>query len=176
MPTYDSSTADCALYTFKDGLLARLAHDLRLRVDDLRVTVDPAARTVQATVATASVHVVCFRRDGRDVAAPIGAFERRQIEGHLHDDVLASARYPEARFVSTETGPGADSFTVRGTLTLHGQSRPIVAAVQRQGDRYVATVDLRPSEFGIKPYSAALGALKVKDEVKVVVTVPASAA
>lgn len=176
MPTYDSTTADCALYTFKDGLLARLAHDLRLRVDELRITVDPVARTVQATVATGSVHVVCFRRHGRDVPDAIGAFERRQIEGNVQKDVLDSARYPEARFVSTETSPGADSFSVRGTLSLHGHSRPILAAVQRQGDRYVATVELRPSEFGIKPYSAALGALKVKDLVQVVVTVPAGAA
>jgi hypothetical protein len=45
--------------------------------------------------------------------------------------------------------------------------------VRRSGDRLLATVPLRQTAFGIKPYSAALGALKVRDEVTVTLSVPA---
>ncbi len=174
MPTYDARTAECLIYTFKDGLLARLAHDLKLRVDGLSITIDAAAPSVSATIDTRSVHVVGFRKDHRDDPRPLGSFERSQIESNLHHDVLDSPRFPEARFVSTAVSGSGETFTVRGLLTLHGRSSEITVPVRRVDDRYVATVTLVQSRFGIKPYSAALGALKVGDEVTVTLLVPAA--
>ena len=174
MPTYDASAAECLIFTFKDGLLARLAHDLKLSAQSLSVTVDLVASSVSATIDTRSVHVLGFRKDGLDDPGGLGPFERGQIEGNLHQDVLASERYPEARFVSTAVTPSGDGFTVRGALTLHGHTIELTAPVRRVGDRYQATVTLRQTAFGIKPYSAALGALKVRDEVTVTLSVPAT--
>jgi hypothetical protein len=174
MPTYDARTAECLIYTFKDGLFAKLAHDLKLRVELLNITRDETGTAVSATVDTRSVHVVGFRKDDQDDPRPLGAFERSQIEGNLHRDVLDSARFPEARFVSTAvTGSGA-TFTVRGLLTLHGRSIELTIPVRRVEDGYRAMFTLEQSRFGIKPYSAALGALKVRNEVTVIVTVPAA--
>lgn len=175
MPTYDSSAAECLLYSFKEGLLARLAHDLKLRVTDLQVTIETngsGTPTVQAAFDARSVTVLCFRRDGQDDPRSIGASDRSQIEKNLHEDVLDSARFPQARFASTAVTQSADGFIVRGTLTLHGRTAELTAPVRRIGDRYLATVTLRPSQFGIKPYSAALGALRVRDEVLVTLSVP----
>lgn len=172
MLTYDQSAAECLIYSYKEGLLARLAHDLKLRVQRLEVRIDPSAPAVEAELDTRSVEVQGFRRDGVDDPRPIGAADRSQIEKNLHLDVLASAHFPQARFVSTSIAASADGFTVRGTLTLHGRSGEISAPVRRAGNRYLATVTLRPSQFGIKPYSAALGALKVRDEVTVTLSVP----
>lgn len=172
MPTYDQGTAECLIYSFKEGLLARLAHDLKLRVQRLQVRLEPETPAVEAVLDTRSVEVLCFRRDGQDDPKPIGAGDRSQIEKNVHQDVLASARFPEARFVSTTVTATADGFTVRGTLTLHGRSAELTAPVRRDGRRYLATVTLRPSQFGIKPYTAALGALKVRDEVTVTLSVP----
>ena len=172
MPTYDQGAAECLIYSYKEGLLARLAHDLKLRVQRLQVSLDPSAPSVEAVLDTRSVEVLGFRRDGQDDPRPIGAFDRSQIEKNVHQDVLDSARFPEARFVSTAVAASAEGFTVRGTLTLHGRSGEISAPVRRAGNRYLATVTLRPSQFGIKPYSAALGALKVRDEVTVTLSVP----
>lgn len=172
MPTYDARSAECLIYTFKDGLLARLAHDLKLCASELSITVDDAASTVSARVDTRGVQVVSFRRDGRDDPRALGGFERSQIEGNVHRDVLDSARFPEARFVSTAVTGSGDGFTVQGLLTLHGRTAALTIPVRRLGDRYLATVTLVQSRFGIKPYSAALGALKVRDEVTVTLSIP----
>lgn len=172
MPTYDASTAECLIYSFKEGLLSRLAHDLKLRVQSLQVTVDPATPAVRAVMDTRSIKVVCFRHDGQDDPRPISAADRSQIEKNLHEDVLASDRFPEAVFVSTAVTANGDGFTVRGALTLHGCTAELTAPVRRIGDRYLATVTLRQREFAIKPYTAALGALKVRDEVTITLEVP----
>lgn len=176
MPTYDASAAECLIYTFKEGFLSRLAHDLKLSVASLSVTVETEPPSVRATFDTRSVQALCFRKEGADDAHPLGALERSQIESNLHTDVLASARYPSAQFVSTAVTPSADGFTVRGELTLHGRTAELTVPVQRVGDRLVASVNLRQTAFGIKPYSAALGSLKVRDEVMVTLSVPASGA
>ena len=52
---------------------------------------------------------------------------------------------------------------VVGKLTLHGQSQEIRG--KRTGNSAEFRIDQRA--FGIKPYSAMLGALKVKPEVTV---------
>lgn len=174
MPTYDASTAECLIYTFKEGLLSRLAHDLKLGVTSLSVTVDTQPLAVRASFDTRSVQVLGFRRDGRDDPSPLGALERSQIESNLHTDVLGSARFPTAQFVSTSITPSGDGFVVRGVLTLHGRTAELAAPVRRVDDRYVATVALRQTAFGIKPYSAALGSLKVRDELTVTLAVPAA--
>jgi hypothetical protein len=173
VPTYDASTAACLIYTFKDGLFAKLAHDLKLSAQSLSVTVDEAGLAVSATIDTRNIHVLCFRKDGQDDPGGIGTFERGQIEGNLHKDVLASASFPEARFVSTAVTASSDGYTVRGSLSLHGHTVELTVPVRRSGDRLLATVPLRQTAFGIKPYSAALGALKVRDEVTVTLSVPA---
>ena len=32
MPKYDENQAECLIYTFKDGLLSKVAHDLKIKV------------------------------------------------------------------------------------------------------------------------------------------------
>jgi polyisoprenoid-binding protein YceI len=60
-------------------------------------------------------------------------------------------------------------------LTLHGQTRALVVPteVSRSGDRLVvqARVQVRQTDFGIRPASVAGGLVKVRDEVEVTVTV-----
>jgi polyisoprenoid-binding protein YceI len=55
-------------------------------------------------------------------------------------------------------------WTVKGTLTLHGVTKAISISVQSDGDAYVSHVEIRQSDFGIKPIKAGGGAVKVKDE------------
>ena len=66
---------------------------------------------------------------------------------------------------------------IDGTLTLHGQSRPLRLQVTRTGDgQYRATATVTQSQFGIKPYSGMFGALKLRDavDIEVTVTLPAT--
>ena len=76
-------------------------------------------------------------------------------------------------------GSGGAGGVITGTLTLAGRSRPLRLAVRPSGpDRYVATASVTQSDYGIKPYSGFLGALKVRDAVgiQVEVSLPPAAA
>jgi polyisoprenoid-binding protein YceI len=78
--------------------------------------------------------------------------------------------YSAARFERAGSG-----VTIDGTLTVCGQTRPLRLAVSETGpDRYRATATVVQSEYGIKPYTAFLGALRVRDAVDVEVDVDLS--
>jgi polyisoprenoid-binding protein YceI len=63
-----------------------------------------------------------------------------------------------------------DAATIHGELTLHGQTAPQDLTLNRVGrvgnDQWRVSGEVVQSRFGIKPFTAFLGALKVKDEVR----------
>ena len=52
-------------------------------------------------------------------------------------------------------------------MEIHGISRQQTVDVDDDGQRLSSAVTVRQSDFGIKPYSLMMGALKVADEVTV---------
>ena len=61
-----------------------------------------------------------------------------------------------------------DPIRVEGELELRGERRPIAFELTPAGDgRLTGSVVVRQSEWGMKPYSALFGTLKVADEVEV---------
>lgn len=175
MPRYDAERAECLVFSYKDGLLAKLAHDLKIRVTRFSIDVAEDRSSVKATFETPSLEVVCRRKDGQDEPGALNRLEITTINGNIRDDVLEAKKYPTATFQSTSVEPKGDgTYRVKGDLTLHGKTRPIACDVKEEGGRFVTEVTLHQPDFGIKPYSAALGALKVKADVTVRVSVPAS--
>ncbi len=159
----DSQTSDsrCHIYTFKDGLLSRLAHDLLLAVGRLEVQIVGEPRRIEATFDAASIAVVCAMKDGRRAEGLLSARERGEIQRNLATEVLQVARHPQIRFVSEPLGDGEPK-RLRGRLTIRGQSRDVAADVHRNGDWLSARFELDQRDFGIRPYSAMLGALRIK--------------
>lgn len=79
---------------------------------------------------------------------------------HLrNEDFLDVSRFTEARFVSTGYEGDADGGTLRGELTMHGETRPIEIEVKRLGEGkdpwggyrvgFVGTTTLDRRDFGI---------------------------
>jgi hypothetical protein len=62
---------------------------------------------------------------------------------------------------------GEGNWTVVGNLTLHGETRSITIDVHNDGGAYVGESRTRQTQFWIHPVSAAGGAVKVKDELKI---------
>ena len=56
---------------------------------------------------------------------------------------------------------------MRGDLTLFGATRPIAFELALAGGRVTGAAVVKQTEWGMKPYSALFGALKVADEVRV---------
>lgn len=173
MTTYDATTATCHVFTFKEGVLSAVAHDLRIRVERFTIDVDEAAGTVTATFSAGSLRVDCAMKNGREDFDALSDRNRREIEGSIAGDVLNARRYPEIVLRSTRVEGQDDERRIEGTLSLHGAERPLRATARREAGKWVAEVELRQPDFGIKPYSAMLGTLKVQPVVRVRVSVPA---
>jgi polyisoprenoid-binding protein YceI len=166
MLNFDASTAEVLVFTFKDGLLSPMAHDLKIRVH--RFTVEVEGDAISATFEADSLKVESVRKDGADAHSlmPDAAFT--EIEKNIKGDVLNAWRHPRIRFKST----ALTETTVEGTLTLCSVSKPITGRRADDATHHIATFEIDQRDFGIRPYTAMLGTLKVKPLVTVTVRIP----
>jgi hypothetical protein len=155
--------------TFRKGLLAALGHDLRLSVERFEIVLDHGE--LNANLDLASLRVVGAMSHGRlDAAAP-RAPDREEIQRAI-EGILETARYPKATLTGTVTARGPTSFVLAGELRLHGVSLPISLTVSGEAQLLRAHIELTPSRFGIAPYRALGGALKLQDRVAITVELP----
>ncbi|MFC4149594.1 YceI family protein [Micromonospora mangrovi] len=156
------------LRTGRAGVGSAVGHDLTIEVTDWSAQVDvPETGAADATV-TAHVELGSLAvREGSGGARPLTDKDRGEIETNARR-TLDVPHHPRATFDSTRVTTADDCTTVSGTLSLHGVTAPIDVQVREVApDRYRATTVVTQSAYGIKPYSAFLGALKVRDDVQV---------
>jgi hypothetical protein len=155
--------ADIEVLTFKEGLLSRVGHDLKLRIVVTKLQVDEQAPSVRARMDAAALRVVCAMSGGRELPGELSDKDVRSIEQALREQVLRTERYPDIRFESTRITPNE----VVGLLTLHGVAREVCLQWREEAGARVAQVRLDLREWGIQPFHAMLGALRLKPEVQV---------
>lgn len=175
MATFAPPEARCDVFTFKEGLLSAVGHDVKLTVE--RFSLEAGGGSVEAAFEAASLRVVCAMRDGAENPGGLSDRDKRTIEGYVREDVLHSRRYPKITFRATSVEPDDDEegvHRIEGDLTLHGRTRQIEARVRLEGDRLVTRVRLHQPDFGITPFKAMLGTLRIQPTVDVVLSVPAA--
>jgi len=158
------------LCTFRDGLAAQAGHDLTIEATrwsgELGVNdeLSPAGLEVRVDLGALVV------REGTGGVKPLTDRDRREIAVTMRK-VLGAGQHPEAVFAADKFRPDADGGgEISGTLTLRGQARPLRLQVKQTGTgRYHAKTQVVQSNYGIKPYTAFLGALRVRDAVDVAV-------
>jgi hypothetical protein len=154
--------------TFKDGLLARLAHDLQIRATDWEIVVEGDA--VRGRFGLAGLRVDGAVEHGRGVLGKLSSSDRGKIEATMADDVLELRRFPVATF---EGVLDRAALRVVGKLTMHGRTVELAPmSVREDGDAFAVEVALVPSRWGIAPYRALAGALKLQDRVVIQVGLP----
>ncbi len=166
MARYDARDAEVLVFTFKEGLLSAVAHDLKLTVKRFSIEVDGVKATGEFEAG--SLAVVTAMKDGGETPGALPAFAAGEIEKNAHGDVLDARRFPTIRFETTEVTPS----TVAGRLTLHGVSKDLRGTRTTHDGKDVAEFEFDQRDFGIKPFSAMLGTLKIKPRIKVRVVVP----
>ncbi|MFC9976277.1 YceI family protein [Spirillospora sp. NPDC127200] len=150
--------------TGRSGLGRRAGHDLVLEATRWSGTVTEGDREPPAgTAAEVRVEVEGIRvREGTGGVLPLSDQDRAEIVANLRR-ILRADRHPEIVFRSTETT--ADR--AAGELTIMGRTEPVVLDLEVTDDRARGGAVIRQTAWGIKPFSAFFGALRLADEVRV---------
>lgn len=163
------------LFTFKEGLLSRVAHDLRLQVQ--RFTIAQIGDEVVAELEPGSIVVEGVMNGTRFDPRGLGDRDRAKIGETIRGQILQVRAHPKIVFrgaLSGGTGVGG-RIRVDGTLELLGVRRALSLVAVREGERIRGSVTLTPSGFGIRPYKALAGAIRLQDRVRVDVDLDAAA-
>jgi len=174
IPVFAPPAVDCRVVVRRQGLLSAVGHDLELRVTDCSIDVDVAKSLVRARFDPRSLRVVAALEGERRNPEVPAAHDRATIERDVARLVLEADRYPEVVFESRNLQPVGDGWELRGALTLHGLTRDLSMTVRRAGDRLLTEVRLDQRDFDIRPFSALLGALKVRPDVSITLSLPAA--
>jgi polyisoprenoid-binding protein YceI len=167
--THDIGPQDGKLLVnvYKDGVAAKMGHDLTLEATswngkaDIN-TDDPGSSSVQVSIDAGSLEVL----EGKGGAKPLSDSDKKDIKKNINDKCLNTSRYGQITFEST----AVSGSSLKGDLTINGQSRPVTLDLLVDDNGHVkATTSFQQSQFGIKPFSAMLGALKVKDNVDITI-------
>jgi polyisoprenoid-binding protein YceI len=147
--------------TERTGAAAKAGHNLLLEVTAWEATLDVGETTsVELTADPTSLRV----REGSGGMQALGDDDKANIEQTIDDDVLKSRAIA---FRSTAVEAADARLEVEGELTLADTTRPFAFEVTVDSGRLAAVAVVKQTDFGMKPYSALFGALKVVDEVKV---------
>jgi polyisoprenoid-binding protein YceI len=181
--TYTIVPSESSFWVFvaKAGLFSAFAHDHEIGVKRFsgRVTIPStgASGAGAGSVTNGSLQLEIEAKSLAVLDKKPSEADKKKIFDAMHNDVLESGKYETIEFKSAavsdwkQTGEDAYNFTLAGDLRLHGVTKriavPVRLTVTPQQLRATGQCTLRQSDFGIKPYSAAGGTVKVKNEVVV---------
>jgi polyisoprenoid-binding protein YceI len=155
MARYGPDTGSLEVHTYREGVAAKVGHDLIIEVTTWSASDDDGA--IELTADPRSLVV----REGRRGVKPLTDKDRASIQKTIQNDILGAQ---EIKFVSRSVEGGG----VKGDLTIAGRTQPVEFELRREGDRVHATVPVVQTRWGIKPYRGFMGALKVRDDVEIV--------
>lgn len=175
----DAPRSEVRILTFRAGPLARLGHSHVLISRDVtgRVTLPeqdaPSTFELEVPVATLAVDEPAARSEEGDEFASVPS--ATDVEGTrrnlLGPQVLDAAAFPVVRVTGSAANGGPADYVVAARLEVRGRATPleIPVRVQRTGSELVARGEFRvaQSALGLTPFSVALGALQVRDELVV---------
>jgi polyisoprenoid-binding protein YceI len=158
--TVGPETGTLLVKTYREGVAAKVGHDLVIEVTRWDATV--GEESIELTADPRSLEV----REGVRGVKPLTDHDRDEIRKTIEKKVLGT---DPIVFRST-TVEGDTTLAVAGELTMAGRTHPVSARLDVAADgRVTGTIPVTQSEWGIKPYRGLMGALKVRDEVEIVI-------
>ena len=79
MARYDAYNSECLIFAYKDGLLSKLAHDLKMQVERFSIEVNDDTHGIEASFDPSSIRVLCARVDGRDDTTLLTDDDKKKI-------------------------------------------------------------------------------------------------
>jgi polyisoprenoid-binding protein YceI len=165
--TAGPATGSLRVKTYREGMAAKVGHDLVIEVGDWEAIVQsgPGETAVELRADATSLRVLSGERGVK----PLTDRDRDEIRKNIDEKIL---RRQPIEFRSTAVRASGDELAVDGDLTLAGSTRPVSARLSLAPDgRLTGTIPVVQSEWGIKPYRGLMGALKVRDDVEILIDV-----
>jgi hypothetical protein len=159
--------ATLSVHTGRAGAAAKAGHDLILHVTSWEATLTLGERPEETDIELSADGKSLRVREGRGGMQALGEDDMASIQQTIDEEVLLGERIA-FRSTRARGEAGAATTRVEGELSLVGRSKPISFDLELGEDGTVsARAVVKQSDWGITPYSALFGALKVKDEVEV---------
>jgi polyisoprenoid-binding protein YceI len=163
--TYKLGPDNASLHveTGRSGAAAKAGHDLIIDVTSWEATLEVGdASSLELSADPSSLHV----REGKGGMQALGDDDKADIRKTIDKDVL---KKKDIKFTSSSCESAGDGLKVSGDLEMGGKTEPVSFDLSESDGTLTGSAAIKQSDWGIKPYSALFGALKVNDEVKVVV-------
>jgi polyisoprenoid-binding protein YceI len=157
-----------ALEIYKTGLMSGKKH--LLLFERFAGALNYNAASPEASKVDLNVESASFTVKDDWVSASQAKSIREEAEGKHGLEV---SKYPQIRFVASSIAKSGEAFTVQGTLTIRGVDQPVTVHVNMKPEpaggalRFDGTAEVKLKDYGIKPPTAALGAVGTKNEMAV---------
>ena len=159
-------SGSCRVHTYREGVAQKAGHDLIIEVGQWEASVEvdqtgqPTAVSLEADPRSLQI------LEGHRGVKALTDSDRAEIRSNIDEKVL---RGQPISFRSSAVQVSDGQVVVRGELTMAGSTRPANFELLLDDHGHVqGTLKVTQSEWGIKPYRAFMGALKVRDTVEVV--------
>lgn len=173
----DARQSRFTVRVWSGGPLAKLGHNPTIAITDYSGDIQCVSGKLEESQFSVAIHAKSLV-----VVEDMSEKDRAEIQATMLGDVLEAEKFPEIRFDSTaitseQVLEGLFRLEVTGNLNLHGVIRHLkfTSQVAFVGDTLRASGDfvLLQTDYNIKLYSVAVGALKLRDELKFVFDVVA---
>jgi polyisoprenoid-binding protein YceI len=170
--TLNSDHGALSVRTRRGGAAAKAGHDLLIEVGSwegtLKLAEDPAASSITLTADAGSMRVL----EGTGGMTKLGDDDKDGIKRTIDKDILkgCTVTFESSAVRVGGGGVSGQGFDVDGELELLGRRAPasFVLTID-DGGHLRGSATVKQTDWGIKPYSALFGTLKVADEVEVAV-------
>ena len=155
----DTQKSTLTIHVGKTGVFSGLGHEHEVHAPIHSGTADTGSHpAVEIHVDARALRVIDKGESEKD---------RAEVQKTmLGPEVLDSEHHQEILFRSTGAeSSGQGKWTLRGNLTLRGQTRPVTLQVMLKDGRYTGETTVKQTDFGIKPPGKA--GVRAKDEVKI---------
>ena len=160
---FGPDNASLTVETTRSGKAAKAGHDLVLEVTSWEATLEVGDSTsLQLSADGSSLRV----REAKGGAKKLDEDAKEDIHKSIDSDVL---QQKDVTFTSTSVEESNGGLKVSGDLELAGTTNQVSFELSEDDGTLTGSTTLKQTDWDIKPFSAMFGALKVDDEVKVVV-------
>jgi len=166
---FGPDNARLTIRTARTGAASRAGHDLLIEVGSWEATLDPAGDpALTLTADSRSLRVL----EGTGGVKALDDDDKTNIVKTIDDEVLKGCAIT---FRSNHVDRRPDGgVAVAGELELGGRRGPVEFDLTSREGRLSGEAVVKQTAFGIKPYSALFGTLKVADEVRIEIDAQAS--